>query len=447
MAQGMRLMAVHAHPDDESSKGAATTAKYVAEGAEVMVVSCTGGERGDILNEKLKNDAHILRDIAQVRRDEMKAAQEVLGCEHTWLGFVDSGLPEGDPLPPLPDGCFALEDIDVTTEALVRVIRAWRPHVMTTYDEKGGYPHPDHIMCHTVSMAAFEAAGDPTRYPHAGQPWQPLKIYYNGGFTKERIVALHEAMLAEGLESPYAEWLANWKPRRTPRPTTPIASGEYFEARDRALLAHATQVDPDGFWFQVPLAVQQRVWGFEEFEAAVSYVPVAADEDDLFAGLGTPEEADALAVRPDLQPALDNRGLAAEEPAPEDVDAAAAAGAEQGDSSETHSDHEPDEKADDEGRREGGRLMGGGANLPVGPGIWGFIAFFVLAIALWLLVRNMNSRLRRMAYSDRDRADAARAAQGAGDGTQARQAGDDDAGDTGATDRTELGDPGSDRDR
>ena len=180
----MRLMAVHAHPDDESSKGAATTAKYVAEGAAVMVVSCTGGERGDILNEKLKNDAHILRDIAQVRRDEMKAAQEVLGVEHTWLGFVDSGLPEGDPLPPLPDGCFALEDIDVTTEALVRVIRAWRPHVMTTYDEKGGYPHPDHIMCHTVSMAAFEAAGDPTRYPHAGEPWQPLKIYYNGGWSK-----------------------------------------------------------------------------------------------------------------------------------------------------------------------------------------------------------------------------------------------------------------------
>ncbi len=284
----MRLMAVHAHPDDESSKGAATTAKYVAEGASVMVVSCTGGERGDILNEKLKGDAHILRDLAQVRRDEMKAAQEVLGCEHTWLGFVDSGLPEGDPLPPLPDGCFALEDIDVTTEALVRVIRAWRPHVMTTYDEKGGYPHPDHIMCHTVSMAAFEAAGDPTRYPHAGEPWQPLKIYYNGGWTKDRLEAIHDAMVAEGLESPYAEWLANWKPRRSGRPTTMIACGDHFETRDRALMAHATQVDPDGFWFQVPLAIQQRVWGVEEFEAALTYVPVADGEDDLFAGLGSP---------------------------------------------------------------------------------------------------------------------------------------------------------------
>ena len=91
-------MAVHAHPDDESSKGAAVMARYVAEGARVRVVSCTGGERGDVLNATLKNDPHIARDIAQVRRDEMAAAAAILGVEHTWLGFVDSGLPEGDPL-------------------------------------------------------------------------------------------------------------------------------------------------------------------------------------------------------------------------------------------------------------------------------------------------------------------------------------------------------------
>ena len=344
MAEGMRLMAVHAHPDDESSKGAATTARYVAAGTSVMVVSCTGGERGDILNEKLKDDPHILRDIAQVRRDEMKAAQEVLGCEHTWLGFVDSGLPEGDPLPPLPDGCFGLEDIDVTTEALVRVIRAWRPHVMTTYDEKGGYPHPDHIMCHTVSMAAFEAAGDPARYPHAGEPWQPLKIYYNGGWSKDRLEAIHDAMLAEGLESPYAEWLANWKPRRSGRPTTTIACGEYFETRDRALMAHATQVDPDGFWFQVPLEIQTRVWGVEEFEAALSYVEIADGEDDLFAGLGTPAEADALATRTDLE--LVHDGRISDEPEPEE--AQQESGRAHGDSSDTHTDEGDDADSDSE---------------------------------------------------------------------------------------------------
>ncbi|EWS99917.1 GlcNAc-PI de-N-acetylase [Intrasporangium oryzae NRRL B-24470] len=327
MVEGLRLMAVHAHPDDESSKGAATTAKYVAAGASVMVVSCTGGERGDILNEKLKNDPHILRDIAQVRRDEMEAARAVLGCEHTWLGFVDSGLPEGDPLPPLPEGCFALEDLDVTTEALVRVIRSYRPHVMTTYDEKGGYPHPDHIMCHTVAMSAFEAAGDPERYPHAGEPWQPLKIYYNGGWSKDRLTAIHDAMLEGGLDSPYAEWLANWRPRRHGRVTTRIACSDYFETRDRALMAHATQVDPDGFWFQVPLAIQQRVWGVEEFEAAVSYVPIPEEEDDLFAGLGTLAEADALATTRGLEIAYDGRISPDAEPEQEE---------DGGDSSETH---------------------------------------------------------------------------------------------------------------
>jgi mycothiol S-conjugate amidase len=337
VVEGLRLMAVHAHPDDESSKGAATTARYVAAGASVMVVSCTGGERGDILNEKLKNDPHILRDIAQVRRDEMKAALEVLGCEHTWLGFVDSGLPEGDPLPPLPDGCFALEDLDVTTEALVRVIRAYRPHVMTTYDEKGGYPHPDHIMCHSVSMSAFEAAGDAAAYPHAGEPWQPLKIYYHGGWSMDRLTAIHDAMLEEGLDSPYAEWLANWKPRRSGRVTTTIACGEFFEVRDRALMAHATQVDPDGFWFQVPLSIQQRVWGVEEFEAAMSYVPIAEGEDDLFAGLGTVSEADALATSRDLELVHDGRISPEAEAEVEPTDG-------DGDSSETHTD---DDRTDD----------------------------------------------------------------------------------------------------
>ena len=153
-----------------------------------------GGERGDVLNPNLKDDPHIERDLPRVRRQEMKRAQEILGVQHTWLGFVDSGLPEGDPLPPLPEGCFALEPLDVTAEALVREIRRFRPHVMTTYDENGGYPHPDHIMTHKIAVEAFEAAADPERYPGTGEPWQPLKLYYDQTFTKKRTVALHEAM-------------------------------------------------------------------------------------------------------------------------------------------------------------------------------------------------------------------------------------------------------------
>jgi mycothiol S-conjugate amidase len=305
---GFRLMCVHAHPDDESSKGAATMVRYVRAGVEVLVVSCTGGERGDILNPKLADDPHVLRDLAQVRRDEMAKAQAVLGVDHTWLGFVDSGLPEGDPLPPLPTGCFALEPLEVTTEALVREIRRQRPHVMTTYDENGGYPHPDHVMCHKVSMAAFEAAGDPDAFPEAGAPWQPLKLYYNAGMSKERITAFHEALTERGMESHYGEWLANWSDKRPERTvTTRLDVSEYFPERDAALLAHATQIDPDGQWFAVPRDLQVEVWPWEDFEAAVSYVPIAEGEDDLFAGLGSPEEADRLATSPDLTVAHDGR--------------------------------------------------------------------------------------------------------------------------------------------
>jgi mycothiol S-conjugate amidase len=307
VADRLRLMAVHAHPDDESSKGAATMAKYVAEGADVLVVSCTGGERGDVLNPNLKDDVHILRDLPRVRREEMKRAQEILGVQHTWLGFVDSGLPEGDPLPPLPEGCFALEPVEVTAEALVREIRRFRPHVMTTYDENGGYPHPDHVMTHTVSMAAFQAAGDPTAYPHAGAPWQPLKLYYNQGFSKEKIVAFHEALTALGEESPYADWLERWEDRPPRDITTRVHCAEYFDVRDQALLAHATQIDPDGTWFQVPRELQASVWPTEEYEAALSYVPIEDGEDDLFAGIADVAAGDELATRGDLEVVHDQR--------------------------------------------------------------------------------------------------------------------------------------------
>ncbi|MGZ4600263.1 MAG: mycothiol conjugate amidase Mca [Oryzihumus sp.] len=294
-------MAVHAHPDDESSKGAATMAKYVADGVEVLVVSCTGGERGDVLNPALKDDPEILRDLPDVRRREMAKAQEILGVQHTWLGFVDSGLPEGDPLPPLPEGCFALEPVEVTTEALVRVVREFRPHVMTTYDENGGYPHPDHVMTHVVGMSAFRAAGDPTAYPHAGEAWQPLKIYYNQTLSKGRILAFHDAMEQAGLESPYGEWIARWEDRGERTITTRIPCAEHFPTRDRALLAHATQIDPEGSWFMVPLEMQQEIWPTEDFEAALSYVPVEPIEDCLFAGLGSLAEADALARKGGLE--------------------------------------------------------------------------------------------------------------------------------------------------
>ena len=282
----LRLMHVHAHPDDESSKGAATTVKYVREGVDVHVVTCTGGERGSILNPKMERP-DVLANITEIRRQEMDAAREILGVTQEWLGFVDSGWPDGDPKPPLPEGCFGLLEPEAAAEPLVRLIRSVRPHVITTYDENGGYPHPDHIQCHRVSMVAYEAAGDPERYPDAGEPWQPLKLYYQHGFNRPRMMALHEALLAEGLESPFAERIEQWKPdpAHDARITTRVECGEYFPVRDQALIAHATQIDPDGFFFQAPMALQQQVWPTEEFELARTEVETDLPEDDLFAGL------------------------------------------------------------------------------------------------------------------------------------------------------------------
>lgn len=288
MRDQLRLMHVHAHPDDESSKGAASTAKYVAEGVDVHVVTCTGGERGSILNPNMDRP-DVLANMAEIRRQEMAAARDILGVSQDWLGFVDSGWPEADPPPPLPDGCFALQPVEEAAVPLVRLIRSFRPHVVTTYDEKGGYPHPDHIMCHQVSMRAWQAAGDGDSYPECGDPWQPLKLYYHHTFHRERIVAIHEAMLARGLESPYAERLETWKedPDHQRRVTTRVPCAEYFPVRDRALIAHATQIDPDGSWFAVPLEVHQQVWPTEDFELVESLGQSVLPEDDLFAGIRT----------------------------------------------------------------------------------------------------------------------------------------------------------------
>jgi len=278
-------MAVHAHPDDESSKGAATMARYVSEGVEVLVVTCTGGERGDVLNAAAQADVDAY-GLADVRRREMADAARILGVQHAWLGFEDSGFPEGDPKPPLPEGCFAALPLEVVTEPLVRLVREFRPHVMTTYDELGGYPHPDHIRTHEVSMAAFQDAADPSAHPGLGEPWQVSKLYYNYTFSYGRVQALHDALLARGMESPYEEWLANWEDReRDQRITTRVQCADWFDVRDAALQAHRTQIDPEGRWFAVPRAVQAEVWPTEDFELAISHVSTATPESDLFAGL------------------------------------------------------------------------------------------------------------------------------------------------------------------
>jgi mycothiol S-conjugate amidase len=280
-----RLMAVHAHPDDESSKAAATTARYVAEGHEVLVVTCTGGEEGSILNPAMDRP-DVRADLTSVRRAEIARAIEVLGVRQRWLGFVDSGWPDGRPVEP---GRFASLPLAVCVERLVAEIREFRPQVLITYDENGGYPHPDHIRAHEVTAAAFDAAGDATRFP--GEPWQPLKLYYVHEWCGKRMAMFHEALLAAGLDSPYHDWLTEWdtKPDVYARITTRVPCGRYFERRDDALRAHATQIAPDGHWFAVPLDLQRELWPTEDFELVRSHVDSEVPEDDLFAGIDTPK--------------------------------------------------------------------------------------------------------------------------------------------------------------
>ncbi|PIB75496.1 mycothiol conjugate amidase Mca [Mycobacterium celatum] len=301
-------MAVHAHPDDESTRGAATLAKYAAEGHDVLVVTLTGGERGDVLNPAMDQPG-VKDNMAELRRTEMARAAKILGVEHRWLGYVDSGLFHTEPL---PADCFAEVPLEESTGQLVEVIRDFKPHVMITYDENGGYPHPDHIRCHQVSMAAYEASGNPNAYPEAGAPWVVAKIYYIHQPIRITLSMVKLAGQLEKLSRAAARFLPDspriprlrvdpdsralrlvealrrlpmrW-PRRSRRALTEIGCSDYFGVRDDALRAHSTQVDPNGLFFIVPLEWRQRLWPTEKFRLAESQVPTSLPESDLFAGI------------------------------------------------------------------------------------------------------------------------------------------------------------------
>ncbi len=285
-AMTLRLIAVHAHPDDESSKGAATYAHYLDRGVEVLIVSCTGGERGDVLNELVQRDPKSRRDLAGLRRDEMARAQGIIGFEHRWLGYQDSGLPdEGDPI---PAGSFADIPVEVSAEALVRVVREFRPHVMITYNEQGGYPHPDHIRCHEISKRAWELSGDAESYPEAGAPWAIRKLYYEEIFNADRVRAVYETLLerepGSELATQFAE-MTEWMAKRPYNGTAKVDVGAFFEQRDAALRAHASQVPPDSPFFFWPNELQREAWPYEDYRLAASRVATSEFEADLFQGV------------------------------------------------------------------------------------------------------------------------------------------------------------------
>ena len=278
-----RLLCVHAHPDDEASKGAPTVARYVDDGHEAHLVCATGGEEGDILNKAL-DTPEIRANLAQVRADELAESVKAIGYDElVWLGYRDSGMPDTE-ANSHPD-CFAQADLDEATGRLVAILRRLRPHVIITYsDDQQGYRHPDHLRVHDISVLAWERAGDPAWYPEAGEPWTPLKLYYSL-WSRARLVAHHEMFEKLGLESPYDE---NWfkRPSSDERITTKVDIGPFYPVRRAALLAHATQVDPNaGFWFGLPDEAAAEAYPWEDYILAESRVESSIPETDLFAGI------------------------------------------------------------------------------------------------------------------------------------------------------------------
>lgn len=290
------LLTIHAHPDDEASKGAATVARYFREGVRTVLVCCTGGEEGDLQNPALREPGQPFHGLtpeeekallAHVRPRELRESTDAIGFSAVhMLGYRDSGMAGGE-ANHHPE-CFHMADIDEATERLVAIIRAERPQVILTYnDDQSSYPHPDHLKVHDTSVLAFDRAGDPAWYPNAGEPWAPAKMYYTV-WSKQRILAVHEALLTKEGESPFdTNWLE--RPSQDHRITTRLDVGRHLSARAMSLRAHATQVDPTSkWWFGLTDDELATVYPWEDWILAASRAPLdplEGFEDDLFAGI------------------------------------------------------------------------------------------------------------------------------------------------------------------
>lgn len=279
------LLTVHAHPDDEASKGAGTVARYHAEGVRTVLVCCTGGEEGDVLNPAM-DTPEVRRRLPEVRREELSRSAAAIGYDEVvLLGYRDSGMP-GTEANARPDA-FANAPLDEAVGRLVEVVRRVRPQVLVTYpEEQSEYPHPDHLRVHEITVAAWEAAGDAGRYPDAGPAFAPSKLYYTM-WPRQRMRAMHQKFLELGLTSPFDDkWLARL--RRDDPISTSVDLAGFEDVRAEALLAHATQVDPTSpFWFGLPPEVQRAIHPYDDYLLAGSRVgSVEVTEDDLFAGIG-----------------------------------------------------------------------------------------------------------------------------------------------------------------
>ena len=287
---------MHAHPDDEAINNGATMARYVAEGAQVTLLTCTLGEEGEILVPGLTQLAADQADqLGGYRIGELEAAMAALGVtDHRWLGgagrYRDSGM-MGTPANQHPRA-FWNADLEEAAAYAVAVVREVRPQVVVTYDESGGYGHPDHIQAHRVAMRAVEAAADPAFHPELGEPWAVAKVYWSA-MPRSVVRQSIEAMARLGEASPF-EGLGDIEevPFVVPDElvTAAVDGRAYAGRKDAALRAYPTQITVDGPFFALSNKLGQEVLGVEYYrlvrgERGPAGAGPQGWEDDLFAGL------------------------------------------------------------------------------------------------------------------------------------------------------------------
>lgn len=279
------ILMVHAHPDDECLSTGGTLARYSAAGVRTVLAIATGGEEGEIVAPELDTPENKAR-LREIRDEELAQSVAILGVSDlVRLGYRDSGM-VGTPANAHPD-CFHQADREAAIGRVVALVRQYRPQVLVTYDERGGYGHPDHIACHLATVGAFAAAGDPARFPEAGAPWQPQKLYYTA-FPREPILRAWELMRAQGMPTPLDNPEFNIEQFTVSEEvvTTSIAAHDHLDQKRRAIACHVTQIRMDGPFLSMPEEVSRDLFGYEHYTLAASRVaPPEGREDDLFAGI------------------------------------------------------------------------------------------------------------------------------------------------------------------
>ena len=299
---GQRLLLVHAHPDDESIGQGATMAKYAAEGRGVTLVTCTAGEMGEVLVPELEHLAHDEEGgLGEHRRGELAAAMAALGVtDHRFLGgfgrFHDSGMdwhPDGHAVAAAetPDNAFSLADLTEAADLLVEIVREVRPQVLVTYDQFGGYGHPDHVQAHRVAMYAAQLAAVPSYRHDLGEPWEIAKIYW-GAMSESRmragLRALREAGDTTSFEGMDPDGPLPHFVTADDDLAAAVDAQDFVEQKMDALRAHATQITTDGPFFALSNNVGSTAWGVEFYRIVKGELgPLGPDglETDLFAGL------------------------------------------------------------------------------------------------------------------------------------------------------------------